>query len=265
MGYFDDMVFVNVNELKDYREPGYSSSGKYSSFELLWKGRIRIIQDGKETTLTAPSVFWHSQGEKFGYGKMADGETRNHIWANFVGARGERLPRGLTEDIPERHTLMHKADECHALFYEMLLLFRQHNPENHYRMVVLLEQLAGLTLEAGRFRRMEAPGVEQIRRLVEEVRKQPLEDWDFHAEARQASMSYSSLRAYFRRINGMAPHEFLLRCRMSYAVKLFMDEDMTVKRAAELCRFEDLSSFSRLFKQKIGISPRDFLRGHRNS
>jgi AraC-like DNA-binding protein len=251
-------VFVAVREVTDYPEPGHRSETLYGSLEFLWKGRMRITRGDKEMTLIAPTVYWHIKGDKFQY-KSVKGGLRNQIWANFTGPRAERLVRGLAEEMPEQRAAMRKPEECHALFREMLELFNQRNPENHFRMAVLLERLAGLTLESGRFCPAESESSAKLKTLAEEIRTRPAEDWDFQAEARRLGMSYSGLRSRFRQSAGMAPHEYLLRCRVSHASELLARPGMAVKRAAELCGFGEISSFSRLFKLKTGVSPRGFI------
>ena len=59
--------------------------------------------------------------------------------------------------------------------------------------------------------------------------------------------------------NGMAPYDYLLQCRMEHAAKILQDDEISIKDLAELFKFEDISSFSRIFKRKMGVSPANYL------
>ena len=87
------------------------------------------------------------------------------------------------------------------------------------------------------------------------IREEPLRDWDFHREAARLRVSYSGFREKFRRLSGSPPHEFMLKCRMLRAAALLREGRLGVKEVASLCRFEDMPSFSRMFKRKMGLSP----------
>jgi len=54
--------------------------------------------------------------------------------------------------------------------------------------------------------------------------------------------------------------EFLLKCRILYAASLLTEPGMSVKEVAFRCHFDDVSSFSRLFRKKMGVSPSAYLR-----
>lgn len=63
----------------------------------------------------------------------------------------------------------------------------------------------------------------------------------------------------FKKIYGKTPYQYLTSVRIDNAVLLFQKN----KSVSEVCisvGFENLSSFSELFKKIVGISPSDFLK-----
>lgn len=68
--------------------------------------------------------------------------------------------------------------------------------------------------------------------------------------------------AYFRRIfeakYGMPPKEYIIQLKINYAKKLLESGEFTVAKIAELCGFSEACHFSREFKKKVGINPRDY-------
>lgn len=75
--------------------------------------------------------------------------------------------------------------------------------------------------------------------------------------ARKAGMSESSFTRHFKIATGETPVEYLLRLRLNDAADKICN-GMPISEAAFSAGFSDSNYFSRLFKQKIGISPRDY-------
>ncbi len=59
--------------------------------------------------------------------------------------------------------------------------------------------------------------------------------------------------------------EYIRKQRISHAKKLLAQSNMTVTDIAEATGFSDYNHFSRLFKQSVGISARDYRKQHRNA
>lgn len=75
--------------------------------------------------------------------------------------------------------------------------------------------------------------------------------------ARKAGMSESSFTRHFKVATGETPVEYILRLRLQDAADKICN-GMAVSEAAFSSGFSDSNYFSRIFKQKIGVSPRDF-------
>ncbi len=95
--------------------------------------------------------------------------------------------------------------------------------------------------------------------LADEMKFSPMKGYDFKATARKNSLSYEHFRKLFREYNGMAPYDYLLRCRMEHAAKILQEDEVPIKELSSLSGFADMSSFSRMFKRKIGVSPANYL------
>jgi AraC family transcriptional regulator len=64
----------------------------------------------------------------------------------------------------------------------------------------------------------------------------------------------------FRRSTGLAPHAWLLKARVEYAMTLLRQADSSLSEIALSCGFADHSHFSRVFTRQTGQSPRDWRR-----
>ena len=63
----------------------------------------------------------------------------------------------------------------------------------------------------------------------------------------------------FRKIYGQTPHQYLTAVRIDKAVSL-LESGSSVKEACLAVGFDSISSFTGLFKRRIGMSPAEFQR-----
>ena len=78
--------------------------------------------------------------------------------------------------------------------------------------------------------------------------------------ARDANISVPHYCAEFRRCFGIPPVEYLIGARMKHAAMLLRDRNRRVGEIALDVGYDDLFYFSRLFKKRFGVSPREFRR-----
>jgi len=78
--------------------------------------------------------------------------------------------------------------------------------------------------------------------------------------ASACNMSMSTLLRSFKRANGCAPKEYLLRLRVNCASELLLTTDLDIGEAGLRSGFEDANYFSREFKRATGLSPRSYRR-----
>lgn len=64
--------------------------------------------------------------------------------------------------------------------------------------------------------------------------------------------------SWFKSIYGVTPNEYIINLRMEKAKQLLTDTDYSVTDIALLVGYQDTSSFSRIFKQIVGLSPINF-------
>lgn len=73
-------------------------------------------------------------------------------------------------------------------------------------------------------------------------------------------LSPSRYSALFRAATGLSPQQYLIRLRMQTAFELVRTSDMPIHEIARAVGYEDQLYFSRLFRRRFGLSPRQ-LRG----
>jgi AraC-like DNA-binding protein len=84
-------------------------------------------------------------------------------------------------------------------------------------------------------------------------------DIDLDNIADEACFSKFHFSRLFRSIYGHTPHQYLTTVRINHAVGLF-ERGASVKEACFAVGFDSVSSFTGLFKRRIGVSPAAFQR-----
>jgi AraC-like DNA-binding protein len=74
----------------------------------------------------------------------------------------------------------------------------------------------------------------------------------------QLGISTSRLNEIFKTYTSMTPYQYYIHIKIHKAESLLEQEDIPVKEAAFRMGFEDQYYFSRLFKNKTGVSPSDW-------
>lgn len=76
--------------------------------------------------------------------------------------------------------------------------------------------------------------------------------------AKAAGLSPDYLTKKFREVMAMTPSEYLRRFRVARSMDLLGESNMSVAQIASECGFGDISVYSRIFKQVVGVSPAKF-------
>ena len=72
------------------------------------------------------------------------------------------------------------------------------------------------------------------------------------------NMSYELLRKRFKTETGFSPKQYFLMLKMNYAKSKLFKSNISIKELTYELGFNDPYYFSRLFKRKEGLSPRQF-------
>jgi AraC family transcriptional regulator len=76
--------------------------------------------------------------------------------------------------------------------------------------------------------------------------------------AKLANLSVCYFVRAFKRSTDVTPHEYLIRRRVEFAMNLLSSSDMPLSEVALAAGFVDQSHCARRFRQRVGMSPRDY-------
>ncbi|GGJ19222.1 GlxA family transcriptional regulator [Deinococcus roseus] len=75
--------------------------------------------------------------------------------------------------------------------------------------------------------------------------------------AQLAHLSPRHLTREFKEHTGLTPLQYQQRLRLEKARQLMQNRNLTVERISEMCGFEDARHFRRLYRELLGVSPRE--------
>jgi AraC-like DNA-binding protein len=104
------------------------------------------------------------------------------------------------------------------------------------------------------------------RRIVQAklfIDKHYAENVDLNNIADEAYYSKFHFSRKFKEVYQQTPHQYLVSVRVEQAKKL-LASGMSVAAVCEAVGFEELSSFSRLFKRRVGLNPSVYLAQQQN-
>jgi AraC-like DNA-binding protein len=80
--------------------------------------------------------------------------------------------------------------------------------------------------------------------------------------SQHVALSESHLRQLYRNVTGISLGEYIKEIKIRKATELFCTTSMNISEVAFACGFNSLFSFSRAFKRKMHVSPRNYRNGN---
>jgi AraC-like DNA-binding protein len=96
-----------------------------------------------------------------------------------------------------------------------------------------------------------------LRSVRMQVHERLDEHWTVARMAQLAHMSPSRFAVLYKRVLGVSPAEDLIEARLARAQELLTNSGMSVGEVAARTGFKSPSYFSRLFRRRVGATPRD--------
>jgi AraC-like DNA-binding protein len=89
------------------------------------------------------------------------------------------------------------------------------------------------------------------------IHENPTRAWRVPDMAKEVHLSPSRFAVLYREFFGTTPAQELIQARLDKATWLLMSTSMSVAAVAEDCGFNSLPYFSRLFRRRVGCTPRE--------
>jgi AraC family transcriptional regulator of arabinose operon len=106
----------------------------------------------------------------------------------------------------------------------------------------------------------EAPITKNIvaHNVKEYIDKNIYERFSMNDIAKIACLSLSQVNRVFKKEYGITPYDYILTKKIETAKLLLMNTNISIKNIAYKLNFLDEHYFSKIFKSRAGLSPRDY-------
>jgi AraC-like DNA-binding protein len=248
--------------------PAWSSGTDWwrtlKDFDLwfVWSGRGKMELGTKTIPLSAGTCVWMRPGQRY----VTTHEPAHPLGVNFfhfdlLDSQGRSASRRTTPPFERMHGR-------HVTFIDgtmQRILALRDEPDGRASAERLFAALlAELVREA-----LNQPGlpagvrpehVERINEIMTAMRATPAKFGSVAALAKQHGLSVSHFSRVFEAVAGGRPQPFLIAARIDHARELLALTPASVGSIAHTAGFSDIYYFSRLFKQRVGVSPSVFRR-----
>jgi AraC-like DNA-binding protein len=133
-----------------------------------------------------------------------------------------------------------------------------------YRQIIsgITLQMLGLLTAVSRFQDETGSKNEKLiskaKFLLQESIENPISLEDI---AKELPMGYSHFRKVFKEITGLSPNQYHLKLRLDKAKNLLAATNLAINEVAYQTGFESIFYFSRMYKKRNGICPKEYRAG----
>lgn len=217
------------------------------------KGQGKLHTRGEIHTLGQGDVFFSFPAEPFAIESV---ENFQYMYISFLGARGNRImdklgicaQSFLFSDCKELETVWQQGMQCPAELSDIA------------SEAVLLHTFAYLGRRLSTFAAREGHGINLISAIQKYI-DEHFSDADFSLDKLGSELKYNKkyLSTLFKRHVGVGIVEYLHSVRIQHACTMLRQGFSSVSDVAFRCGYPDAQYFSKVFKRRMGCSPRAYM------
>ena len=257
---FQKIKLLQINSCGSERitKSGYTIYRPYgrADFHFLYlkEGWMKAEIGDKKITLSKGecAVFYPDIKQKYTFSK--DGNPVS-LYLHFTGdAAAEAM-----DYVNKQYLSVYRISE--RVLFESLFekLIRVHN----LKMPAYIPEENGLLLQlisiiAKESNQNKPPKRIEILNAIEYLSSHIAENIDINSFAKEFNLSCSRFVHLFSETAGISPHQFLLKLRLDRACYLLKYSTMSIGDIAKSIGYDDSYYFSRIFKKKYLVSPKDY-------
>lgn len=224
----------------------------------LCEGVMKVEIDGKLVDMCAGQAIVFYPDRRFRY-ENHTGKQVVYYWTHFSGyGAGELLERLCLQD---HHLVEIGVEEPMVRLFQNL--FSEFIRRDTSFELAAASQFSWLCVKLCRCRdqRKEGgsiPAGQQLYNSLSYLHKNYASDISVAMLAAMEHLSPSRYRTVFQKCTGLAPRDYITMLRMKRARELIVQTNLPLKEIAEIVGYHDPLYFSRVFKEQIGMPPRDY-------
>ena len=237
---------------------------------LCVRGSARFDCDGKVYTLM-PGMVFLSRPQDVHRLRMNQRGARLH-WVFFHLPEKGKTVFGLP--LRESQYLVHElltltrrafvaSDDVRLAFEELQSAYegrRNASPGRMLEVRVSALRLLHAVVMSGRLERSVEPE-RAFKTLIEKMRRHPEDSYENDRLVAETNLSPNTILARFRKLTGLPPQAFLVKCRIHKAKELLSARTKSITEIAAELGFASSQHFATRFRQETGMTPRQWREG----
>lgn len=221
----------------------------------LCRGKLKIQHGENEFILKSGQLIIFPPHIPTLYTNISDDKI-DYLWIHFTGNQAEKLINDahLTLATPIEVSIDEKIISAfQSLFKEYIdrdFLFETTSIAKFVNIISLFGRAAA--------RLSKEQSSDSLKFALKYIDENYTKDIDLCELAKHEHLSYTHFRTIFKKKTGTSPNQYIIMLRLRNASLLLKQTGLSIKEVAESVGFSDQMYFSRIFKKRFGISPKDF-------
>ena len=240
-------------------EPEYKCGGVRNCYIIHYviSGQGKLFFDGKEYSIKAGQAFLIEPGYVVSY--QADkADPWEYVWLNFDGeyVKGLLETAGLSQFNPVFPSAF--SNKLNNIFIGLRTFIRDDSVDEMYVLGSLLQIFSCIVDLPSHIQKLYPKRTIYIKRALDYINS------NFHLAisveeiAKLLRLDRKYFCAIFKEETGVSPIQYILSLKVSRASALLINTDCSVSEVAYSVGYDDLFTFSRMFRQQTGLSPSKF-------
>ena len=220
---------------------------------LVVKGRGRLHTQGAVQELRQGDLFFSFPAEPFA---IESAEDFQYMYISFLGARGNQLMEKL--DISPRACFFSSCEDAIPVWMQGIQCPAELS--DIASEAVLLYTLAYLGKRLAKFSSRDRLGINLVSAIQKYV-DEHFSETDFTLDRLGKELKYNKkyLSTVFKKHVGVGIVEYLHSVRVQHACTMLHQGFSSVSDVAFRCGYSDAQYFSKVFKSRLGVSPRGYM------
>lgn len=201
----------------------------------------------------APAVLWLFPGVTHGYGPGPDGWTEHWVLFEGTACRGLENSGAWSRTAPVAPGSVDAFDAIGPVFSRLRRVMSTPGRRAQAVAATAAGYLLGIAIDA------TAPNPKgEGASVVDATVASASAALSVAERAGELGMSTEAFRTAVRDVTGLGPNELVIRTRLTHAQQLLATTTMEVGAIARQVGYDDPAYFSRLFRRRVGVAPRQF-------
>ncbi|MBN2275942.1 MAG: AraC family transcriptional regulator [Bacteroidales bacterium] len=252
----------------DYPPPGHPTGYDFSwdKGRVLHEYQVNYITEGKGTLELRSGSFIINEGSVIlirpdqwhRYKPMKETGWKEH-YIGFNGNFTRHFFAGNGFETSQSVFHIGFQDKIMQSLYDVITLVKDERPGYQQVCAGLIIHILGLMLFLKKNENYNSGGVENtIQKACLIIRERLNQNLNVESLARELDVGYSLFRKAFKKYTGLSPVQYHLSLRLKQANYLLSNTSMSIKEIAFRLGFCSVYYFSKLFKEKTGMTPGEF-------